>query len=399
MSGAIFIGLIYQYYYGSGDTTLYFNQSKILYEAFLDSPIKWVQLILHLPTIYDGAYMDYTSRMVWYTAVNNYVVIATAGFINVFTFNTYLPTSIIFAVLSFSGIWAMFRAFASQYPHLVKHIALVILFIPSTIIWGSGIFKDTLCMFGIGWMIYGIFNLLIQRRIKAADLIITIISFYIVAIIKIYILIAFIPALSTWILLSYSARIKSGLLRFILKLGIAGLVILGFTFSTARFTSELGQYSLENIEKTANITRDYIYQTSGDEGSTYSIGELDFSPTGLLKSFPLAVNVSLFRPYLWEARKPIVFFNAIEAFFFLFLTLKIIVRIGIAKIWKSISSDPNIQFCLIFTLVFAFAVGLTSGNFGALSRYRIPCLPLYGMALVLIYYRYNNPEKKFISWD
>jgi hypothetical protein len=63
----------------------------------------------------------------------------------------------------------------------------------------------------------------------------------------------------------------------------------------------------------------------------------------------------------------------------------------------AINKDPNIQFCLIFTVIFAFAVGISSANFGTLSRYRIPCLPLYGLALVLIYYRYNDPEKPFLS--
>ena len=89
-------------------------------------------------------------------------------------------------------------------------------------------------------------------------------------------------------------------------------------------------------------------------------------------------------------------FNALEAFLFLFFTLKLLVTLGPGKIWIAINRDPNIQFCLIFTVVFAFAVGISSANFGTLSRYRIPCLPLYGLALVLIYYQKNDPEKPFL---
>ena len=49
-----------------------------------------------------------------------------------------------------------------------------------------------------------------------------------------------------------------------------------------------------------------------------------------------------------------------------------------------VGKDPNLMFFLIFSLIFAFAVGITSYNFGALSRYKIPCLPFYGAFLMIL---------------
>src|SRR5690606_30192240 len=43
--GAISLGLIYQFYYDGGDTFNYFNNSKYIWEAFKDSPLKAFQLI------------------------------------------------------------------------------------------------------------------------------------------------------------------------------------------------------------------------------------------------------------------------------------------------------------------------------------------------------------------
>jgi hypothetical protein len=126
---------------------------------------------------------------------------------------------------------------------------------------------------------------------------------------------------------------------------------------------------------------------SGDEGSTYDLGEFDPGITGMLSKFPLAVNVTLFRPYPWEAKKTIVVLSALEAILFMFLTLKTLLVVGLYRTWRSIRSDPTIQFCLIFTLIFAFAVGISSYNFGTLSRYKIPCLPFFILALTLIYYK------------
>jgi len=136
---------------------------------------------------------------------------------------------------------------------------------------------------------------------------------------------------------------------------------------------------------------------SGDEGSGYDLGAFDPSLVGMLKKFPLAVNVTLFRPYIWETRKVLQLINAFEALLFLWVTLKILFTVGLKKTWRTIKDDPTIQFCLIFTIVFAFAVGISSYNFGALSRYRIPCLPFYAIALVLIYYKNNPIEKNILS--
>ncbi|HUN02562.1 MAG TPA: hypothetical protein PLS00_06880, partial [Niabella sp.] len=80
-------------------------------------------------------------------------------------------------------------------------------------------------------------------------------------------------------------------------------------------------------------------------------------------------------------------------FIFLLLTLKLIFSVSPSKILHTITADPNIQFCLIFTIVFAFAVGISTYNFGSLVRYKIPCLPFYALAVFLIYYN-NKPLNK-----
>lgn len=395
MLGALFIGLIYQYYYGGGDTSNFFYHAKVINSAFSDSIFRWLKLLLHLADRNDGQYFYYISQMEWYDDKGTYMICQITAFIGIFTFNSYLPTSLIFAFLSFSGMWAMFRTFIGQYPHLTKPLAYAILFIPSCLIWGSGIFKDTICMFALGWMLYGVFQALIQRNVRISNILLLFVSFYILLVVKVYILISFLPAVALWILFYYSHQIKPKLIRVTTKLVVVSMALGGLAFVYTYFSSSLGKYSLDNIAKTSMVTRDWISYTSGDQGSAYDLG--DFQPTlfGLLTKFPQAVNVTLFRPYLWEANKSLVFLNALESLMFLLATLYLIFSMGLSRIWKSISSDPNIQFCLIFSVVFAFAVGISTYNFGSLSRYKIPCLPLYASALVLIYYS-NKPNQKVL---
>lgn len=396
IAGSIFIGLIYQYYYGGGDTSLFFYHAKVINSSFSDSPHKWLNMLFHIPKAYDGEYFDYISRMDWYGDKSSYIVCSITAFLSLLTINTYLPTSVLFAALSFSGTWAMFLTFARQYPEMKRQVAIATLFIPSCLIWGSGIFKDTICMFALGWMLYSVFQLLIQRNMSFSNFTMLILSFFLLALVKIYILIAFLPAVALWILFYYSQKIRSSLFRFITKTVILFLAGGVFVFAYSYYGSVLGRYSLENIAKTSLITREWIAYSSGDQGSTYDLGQFSPDLFGLLSKLPQAVNVTLFRPYLWEANKSLIFLNALESLIFLFITLKILFTVGPLAVWRTISSDPNIQFCLIFSLIFAFSVGISTYNFGALSRYKIPCLPLYAMALILIYYKNKPLSKKLL---
>ena len=161
------------------------------------------------------------------------------------------------------------------------------------------------------------------------------------------------------------------------------MTITGFLFFSRQFAEGLNKYSLEKVAATAAVTRGWISYASGDEGSTYDLGEFDPSLTGTLAKFPQAVVVTLYRPFIWESKKAIVLLSALEALLVLYFTLKVIV-LRKAKALSMIVRDPNLMFCLVFSFIFAFAVGISSYNFGALSRYKIPCLPFYGAVLAIM---------------
>lgn len=397
ITGAILIGLIYQYYYKGGDTFNFFRHSQIINSALPDSFIKWVNLLFRVPNETSLGYYEYIRYLTWYNDPSSYMVSSIAAFISIFFGTTYLPTAIIFALLSFSGSWAMFRAFAGIYPTFIRQLAIAILYLPSVIIWGSGIFKDTLCLASLGWLTYSVFQIMVKRNFSPMNIMTTIISLYLTYIIKPYILMAFIPALLIWILFIYTRNIRNTAIKIIINLSF--LFLTGFvTFYAINSLGEkyLGKYSMENITKTAEVTRGWISYASGDEGSAYDLGEAK-SAAQMFTKLPLAVNVTLFRPYLWESRKIIVLLSAIEAFVFLFLTLKVLYVVGVKKVWQTIAKDPTIQFCLIFTIIFAFAVGITSYNFGALSRYKIPCLPFYALSILLIYYKNVSAKRPLLK--
>jgi hypothetical protein len=397
--GAIFIALIYQYYYGGGDTYNYFTHSKIINSALSDSFSTWFKLVTRQSVETNPELFNYVSQMQWYGDAASYTVASIAAVLGLLNGTSYMPIALLFAFFSYTGIWAMYRTFTTLYPGLYKEMAIAFLFIPSTFVWGSAVFKDTICMLGLGWMTYTTFRLFINRDFSVKNIILLVISFHLISVIKVYILLAFVPALSIWLLTTYSSRISSGGLRFIIKIAFIAFACVAFLYFTQIFANELERYSLENIAQTAATTRNWIFYVSEkQEGSAYDLGEFDPSIGGMLKKFPQAVVVTLFRPFPWEAHKVIIMLSALEALVFVYFTYKAFQKRGMGKTLQLIMKDPTILFCLIFSIIFAFAVGISSYNFGTLSRYKIPCLPFYA-AFLMIVMNYDRIRAKDQSID
>lgn len=397
--GALLISFVFTYYYPGGDTVNIFENALYINKSFDHSFSAWIDLVLHRAEQGDPRYFELWGKLYFYKDSATFAVCSITAILNLFTFNSFIITACLFAFLSFWGVWALFRAFVALYPNLTRPIALATLFIPSLIVWGSGIFKDTVCLFALSWLFYCIVRLMKFKDYRPKIFIIAILNFLLLIKIKLYIGMAFAPALLLWIFFFYSRSIKNWYGRQLAKVVFIGILFGTLTFALAQFSEDLGKYSLEKIAETSATTRDYINWVSETEGgSAYSLGEVGTGIGGLLTKIPAAINVTLFRPYPWEARKPIVALTALEALLFLFITLKVLLTVGLKKTWSTISTDPTIQFCLVFALIFAFAVGISSYNFGTLSRYKIPCMPFYTIALIVIFYKNKRPNKLLIPF-
>ena len=393
--GGIFVGLVYQYYYGGGDTFNYWFHTETINSSFQDSFYSWLKLITHSADYHDTDVYVYTAKMYWYNSPPDYFVPVVGAFIGLFTMTTYLPTTVIFSALSFIGIWKMFVVFTKLYPRLTKQIAFSFLFIPSVVVWGSGFLKDTVTLSCLGMSVHFFYLIFFENKKLVSNSIVALFFLYIIYLIKSYIVMAFLPAALLWGvgLLSYKIKDKRLIIvarYFLYAIAITGLILVGGKLQGDAF----GEYSLENVATKSIQTRDYLYRVSNEQdGSGYTLGDMDPTLTGMLELAPAAVNVTLFRPYPWEARKPIVMLSALEALFFLGFTIAVIFRNNPIRVVQRILADETLQFCLIFTLIFAFAVGISTSNFGSLSRYKIPCMPFYAAFMFILF---NPPKEEII---
>jgi hypothetical protein len=389
--GAIALGFIYQFYYHGGDTYNYHTHgSRHVWEAFMDAPEKGLKLLINNGDEV-GVYR-YSSLIPFYHDPASYVIIRIASIFDLLTFSSYSGTAVLFACIGFVGMWLFFLAFYSMSPHLHRQIAIASFFIPSVFFWGSGLLKDTVTMACLGSLTYAIKKLLIDKKLRLWLVLLLVASLYLIFEIKKYILLCYLPAVLLWVYARNLAKIRSRFLKimlipiFLLIIGTSGY------FAITLVGTGDDKYSIDKIATTTQVTaNDIRYLTGKDAGSGYSLGQLDGSFSGMLKLAPMAVNVSLFRPYLWEVSNPFMLLSALESLSFLLLLAIVIFR-GRKYLLSSVL-NPNVLFCLVFSITFAFGVGISTYNFGTLVRYKIPLMPFFLMALIMMLDQVNSARK------
>jgi hypothetical protein len=391
--GALAVGFIYQFYYGGGDTFNYHTQgSRIIWKVLTENLSDGMKLFFNSsdPDLY-----VFTSRIPFYHDPSSFFVIRIATLLDLLTFSAYSGTAVLFAFLSFLGMWYFFLSFYELFPKMHRWFAFSAFFIPSVFFWGSGILKDTILMTCLGLATYLIKKIFIDKNFKIISVILLIVSLTMMFGIKKYVLLCFIPASLFWIYAGNLSRVKSGMLRLLLLPFILIITVFTGFYAIQKVGEGDPRYALNQIAKTAQITAyDIGFYTGKNAGSGYSLGELDGSFTGMLRLAPQAVNVTLFRPYPWEAKTFFMLLSSLEALLLGLFTLYLFFTKPIS-FFRSLS-DPTVLFCFVFSITFAFAVGVSTYNFGTLVRYKIPMLPFFVVGLVLVANQINK-ERKFAS--
>jgi hypothetical protein len=342
---------------------------------------------------------DYTWWLTYFRDPAGWTADKVYGVLSVLSFHSYPVMALMIACLSFTGAWVLLRTFVSMYPQLTNQFAWSILFVPSIFFWGSGVLKDSITFACIGWVTYTTYQIFFKRRKIIGNSIVLLFTAYIALKIKAYIIISFLPATVLWIFLTYRSRIGNQFLR-VASGPMMLLIALGCGFLMVRtMGKEFEQFSLNEVIATSERFQQWHgYLAETDHASGYSLGTMTGTWQNVLSKLPLAVNVTLFRPYLWEATNPMMLVAAIESIFMLGFTIYILYKNGIIRTITSIITNPNVFFCFFFAILFAFAVGFTSYNFGALVRYKIPCIPFYlGGLIILNHLTAIDREKRLLE--
>lgn len=392
--GAVSVCLIYQFYYTGGDTTNYYETSNAIGGLLGKNPAVFWDVMKGHNTIQNYGYFDahigfpvywldktalFVSRLLvplWFLSCHSFVVM-----------------SMLLACICYSGVWRLFLLFNKQFPALEKQFSISILFIPSVVFWGSGLLKDTITLSATGWYTYHFYCFFIQKKYKIPSLAYIFIAAFLLIAIKPYIFFALLPGSLIWLSNARLAKVQSKVLKYMaaplfITIGV-GLSL----FLLSQMGDFLGLYAIDNVlDRAVVVNLDQKQDYYG--GNSFDIGDFDATPASMLAKAHLAIAATLFRPYLWDVRNPVMLLSALENTYIMLLTIFLLVRLKFFGFFRFIGKNPLLLFSILFSLFFAFSVGIATSNFGSLVRLKIPCIPFFVSSLFVLRYFYDQRQGK-----
>lgn len=381
---------IFNLYLSKGDSyLLYHTEGTNMKDLILKDP-HYLKFLYESGKDFDQSLLKNELNRGYFNEENNYMVARLAAFFSFFTFNRYLLNNLFFSMLSFTGIWHLFKFFYALYPHLFRQIAIAVLFMPNFVFWSSGVLKDPVCIGALGWITYALFEVLVKKKRLLRNSIILFIAGYFLAILKLYILVSYVPIFFLFIVLKNISFVNNKFLRILLLPVLLILSAFGFIAINNKMAEEMDKFAITELANNMTKTQNAYSAVLEGNDSKFSLGvEFDGSPLSLVKMAPAAIIASLFRPFIWEVRKISQLLAAFESLGLLLFTFFTIWKVGISFFIRNIIKDPAILYCFLFAILFALFVGATTPNFGTLVRYKIPCVPFYVMAIFLIRNNYD----------
>lgn len=391
--GAIALGLVYNFYYKGGDTLNYYQTASTLANLFYKDPLAYFKILTGEHNTELFSLFDYsTDWPFFWNDEYSFFVSRMVSPLFIITGNSFLACSIIVGIISLSGTWKLYLVFCEQFPSLKRNLAIAILFMPSVVFWGSGILKDTITLASVGWYTFGMYSLMVKNKNHVRSVLAIAISGFVILSIKPYIFFALLPGSMIWIATDKISKIKNKVFKFIAAPVLIVLGVGGGIYALVQFSQSLGVYSLETVFDRAVIVHDDL-KRDFYRGNSFDIGSYDATLTGILTKAPLGIEATLFRPHIWEVRNPVMFLSSLENTALIVLTIFLLIRFKVIGFFRYITKHPLLLFAFLFSIFFAFAVGISISNFGALVRLKIPCIPFYVASLFILKHYYDRDKK------
>lgn len=369
--------LITESLYGGGDIFGYARRGEELAAAlsidFYGMGWELLKLLFHQDAMLPITITGVGSSTASMTAIASFIAYLTGGSV--------YAGCVLLGVAGFFGKLLTYEVFRLSCPeHLHRRLLIANILVPSVVFWSSGLLKESVAMMGLGPLTLGTYRLLHGK--PASGLLLLAIGSVLVALLKAYLLFAFVIAAGAWVYVSRAwkdgvPKIRPVQIVLALALAVGGVMLLGRLFP---------EYSVDSFSEQAAQHQEVGQRVRG--GSTYELvttngGEAPSTSVQLMFA-PLALLTSLYRPMLFEVNSAQVAVNALETSTLLGITLWLLWRISLRELKATLLSSPVAIFSLVFVVVMGVAVGLTTTNLGTLSRYRAPLVPYFASLLVIL---------------
>ena len=368
---------LYSFYYTErleADIFKYFDDALILFKSCKDSPVLFFKLFfsidIHNPALtpyYDA--LNFWERKIDYGIFNdNRTIIRINALLMFVSWGNIFVHHIIASFVSLIAFLLIFKVFTYYFQQHTTLFIISIFLIPSSLFWASALLKEMVVMLGLGLLLYGIHSYTITSYRKY--IIIIGLGILVMSTIKIYVIVACIPAILSFIISHTFQHMSSWKIYIsIYTLSIVSVIINHYV------------HIVPFLETIASKRNDFIMDSAyyAHARSYIEIGMLKSTLSAFIYETPKALLRAFQLPTITHIQSPIEILPAIENFVGLLLVICMI-------FWfkKPNKKQQNIiWFSVFFSIGLLWFVGISTPVVGAIVRYKMPMLPFLYTSLAL----------------
>ena len=380
--GLTFYG-IYVFHYGYGDSLEYYKEAQIigaclseninnallLYQQkagqCLVESIQWTDQLLH------RHFQD----------PDSFFFIKIAGLFAYFGVNTYYKMTIVFSLISFLICFFGIIVLKKAQRDLSFDSIMLALIIPSVLVWSSGLSKDNLVFSSSFVLLMLGFSYLKHLKLTNFNLLALIIFSILLLKLKpmFFIILGLVFLIS--LLLKYITTYTGSMVNviFVMPMGLFFIALLSVLMV------KVFHYEVFDIIHKASKWNSSVYQ-----GSTFNLSIAEYDTKTLVSRGLSAIILSLFRPFIWEAKNSMMLLQSIENIILLVFGCFAFFKSPKVFWLKGIGENRASWFLLITGLFILAGVGLSTYNFGVVSRFRIVGLTSLVFAFLILLHQTSS---------
>lgn len=382
--GGIFIYYFYLFYYGGGDVINYVRDSTSLFIFSTEHFFTFVKYVFYSIAHEDFAGYFFYDNEFYFKWTNlqlgmAYLLDFHSEMVSIFYYpfiflglGGYLPSLVVFNAVYVIVIAKFIKSYLQFNNSYLKTYHYLICNQPSILVWTSAPFKES---FALLFMMYTAKNLF-EEKVSLYKFFISIFAIYLSYLVKPYIGFTFLAIFVIVYMIKNRVLFSKNVFYMLLYNILFAILFLISIYFSMQLAQKTGKYGPDKVLDRAYLVyidlqyNDTYYTQTG--GSVYDLGPLEPTLSSFISKFPLATFTAVFRPFLTEGRKGVILLASLETTFLLFLFLYASIKYNIFKIIREIYNQKVLFYLFIFSIVLLFFIGLTSGNFGNLIRYRVP---------------------------
>ena len=299
--------------------------------------------------------------------------------------NSFLMLFIPFSLLGFAGSLLFFKTLQTVAPANRKlELYAVSFFLPNMVFWTSNLGKDSLIYLGIVLVMYGF----LPKPKPPKNIIAISLGGLLVFAVRPHIFLFMLIGFLLGLLFEKRAFSLRSLLLFL-------VLFASFLLTQQKILSIAGIQPETEEEQSSSIGSYYRGGVSMVEGSSRNLN-IGGSATGAAHKFsivyfPYYLVTFLASPFLWQAKKPIQFFSAVETFIYQLMILYLCFH------WKDVAKIGFIRYkysWVLYLIVASIIVGAAETNIGLIIRQRCMVLPVIFLLFIGVRRQLLDTKKK-----